>query len=416
MKKRFGLLGRKLGHSYSPPIHEALTNGAYDYRLIELEPDELGIFLNSGEFDGLNVTIPYKRDVIPFLDELTPIAKKIGAVNTIFRRGGRLIGDNTDAYGVRFALERLGLTVAGTEALILGSGGTSRTVAAVLRENGAASVTVVSRQGPVTYPDALTQIGCNLIINTTPLGMSPATEGDPLPLDGFPRLRGVFDAIYNPLRTRFIQRAERLGLPAANGLWMLIAQAKAAAERFLDAELNEREIERVDRMMIERTENIVLIGMPGAGKTTVGRALAAQTGKTFVDLDEVFVRRVGASIPEYFKTHGESAFRDAESDLAAEFGKKTGQVLATGGGAVLRGENQIHLRMNGAVIFLERAIDALPIDGRPISQSAASLSDLYQKRLPRYLETGDYRVMNDRDVGSVVERIIEWLNQRQAQA
>lgn len=416
MKKRFGLLGRKLGHSYSPPIHDALTNGAYDYRLIELEPDELGSFLNRGEFDGLNVTIPYKRDVIPFLDELTPIAKKIGAVNTIFRRDGRLIGDNTDAYGVRFALERLGLTLAGTEALILGSGGTSRTVAAVLRENGAASVTVVSRQGPVTYPDALTQIECNLIINTTPLGMSPATEGDPLPLDGFPRLRGVFDAIYNPLRTRFIQRAERLGLPAANGLWMLIAQAKAAAERFLNAELDEREIERVDRMMIERTENIVLIGMPGAGKTTVGRALAARTGKTFVDLDEVFVRRVGTSIPEYFKTHGEIAFRDAESDLAAEFGKKTGQVLATGGGTVLREENQIHLRMNGAVIFLERAIDALPIDGRPISQSAASLDDLYRERLPRYLETSDHRVMNDLDVGSVVERIIEWLNQRQAQA
>lgn len=412
MKKQVGLLGRKLGHSYSPPIHDALTNGAYDYRLIELEPDELGAFLKRGAFDGLNVTIPYKRDVIRFLDELTPIAKKIGAVNTIFRRDGRLIGDNTDAIGVRFALDRLGLAIPGTEALVLGSGGTSRTVETVLHENGAKSVTVVSRQGPVTYPDALSRAETDLIINTTPLGMSPATDGDPLPLDAFPRLRAVFDAIYNPLRTRFIQRAERLGLPNANGLWMLIAQAKATAERFLDAQLDDREIERVYRMMIERTENIVLIGMPGAGKTTIGRALAERTGKTFVDLDEVFVRRVGVSIPEYFKSQGVAAFRDAESALAAEFGKKTGQVLATGGGVILRDENRIHLRMNGAVIFLERALDALPIEGRPISQAAASLSELYRERLPRYLAAGDQRIANDRDVPGVVERIIQWLNQR----
>lgn len=415
MAMNIGLIGHRLAHSYSPPIHAALTHSAYTYRLIELEPHELGRFLRQSAFDGLNVTIPYKRDVIPFLDELTPIAKKIGAVNTIFRRDGRLIGDNTDAYGVRFALDRLGTAIEGSNALILGSGGTSRTVETVLRENGAKSVTVVSRQGPVTYPDALTHSETGLIINTTPLGMNPATDGDPIPLDGFPRLRSVFDAIYNPLRTRFIQRAERLGVAHINGLWMLIAQAKAAAERFLGQPLDDDAIARVHRMMMTQVENIVLVGMPGAGKTTIGRALAERTGKTFVDLDEEFVRRVGVSIPEYFKSRGEAAFRNAESALAAEFGKKTGQVLATGGGVILRDENQIHLRMNGAVIFLERALDALPTDGRPVSQATASLNDLYQERLPRYLEASDVRIVNDRGVSDAMERVIDWLQQRETQ-
>lgn len=408
----YGLIGRRLGHSYSEPIHRALTNGAYDYRLIEVEPDALADFLKSRKFDGLNVTIPYKRAVIPFLDALTPDAERIGAVNTIFRRGDRWIGDNTDAAGLRYALERIGLDPGGRRCVISGNGGTSRTAAVVLSELGAASVRLVSRREGTPFERAGTLDDTELIVNATPLGMSPETDGDPLDLTLFPKLIGVFDAIYNPLSTRFLQRAQRLGLIQGCGLRMLVAQAKAAAERFLDARLDDGAIERVYRELRAGTENLILVGMPGAGKTAVGRALSALSGKPFVDLDAVFVERAGMPIPEYFARFGEAAFRQVEAELCAEVGRKTGQVVATGGGVVLREENRIHLRLNGYVVFLERELSKLPTSGRPVSQAAPSLRALYEERLPAYRACADVSVVNDGSKASVAARILELYRER----
>lgn len=410
----YGLIGRKLAHSYSPAIHRLLTDGAYDYELIELEPDEVGDFIRSGRYDGLNVTIPYKRTVIPFLDDLTPSAARIGAVNTIFRRGGRLIGDNTDAFGVRFALERIGFSPRGRNVLILGGGGTARTVETVLRDLAAASIRFVSRSGPITYDRAPSFKDTDLIVNTTPVGMFPETDGTPIDLDGFPRLTGVFDAIYNPLATRLIQQAQRLGVPNGCGLTMLIAQAHAAAELFMDKSLDPERIEKVYRSLRTETENIVLVGMPGCGKSRIGAALAARVGKRFVDLDSVLSERVGMPIPAFFETRGEAAFREIEAAIAAEYGKKTGQVLATGGGVVLRPENRINLRLNGFVIFLERDLKLLAKEGRPLSLAARSLDSLAERRLPLYRECADIRVENRGKPDDVVREIIRRYRLRRA--
>lgn len=402
----YGLIGRKLAHSYSPAIHRLLTDGAYDYELIELEPDEVGDFIRSGRYDGLNVTIPYKRTVIPFLDDLTPSAARIGAVNTIFRRGGRLIGDNTDAFGVRFALERVGLSPRGRNVLILGGGGTARTVETVLRDLAASSIRFVSRSGPITYDRALSFKDTDLIVNTTPVGMFPETDGTPIDLNGFPRLTGVFDAIYNPLATRLIQQAQRLGVLNGCGLTMLIAQAYAAAELFMDKSLDQERIENVYQSLRTETENIVLVGMPGCGKSRIGAALAACVGKRFVDLDSVLSERVGMSIPAFFEARGEAAFREIETAIAAEYGKKTGQVLATGGGVVLRSENRINLRLNGFVIFLERDLKLLAREGRPLSLAAQSLDSLAERRLPLYRECADICVENREKPDDVVREIV----------
>lgn len=402
----YRLIGRKLAHSYSPQIHRLLTGGAYTYDLIELEPDQVGDFLRGGRFDGLNVTIPYKRTVIPFLDELTPTAERIGAVNTIYRRNGRLIGENTDAFGVKFALERTGIAAQGQHALILGSGGTAQTAEAVLHDLGAASVRVVSRSGPVTYAQALTLKETELIVNTTPVGMYPETNAAPIDLSGFPQLNGVFDAIYNPLASRLRQQAQRLGIPNGCGLTMLIAQAYRAAELFLDSGLPIERIDRVDQTLRQDLENIVLVGMPGCGKTRIGAALAARIGKPFVDLDSVLCERVGMSIPELFVARGEAYFRDCEAEIAAEYGKKTGQVLATGGGVILRAENRVNLRLNGFVVCLDRDLRLLPVDGRPVSLAAASLAALAAERMPLYRECADISVKNQGEVDQVVDEIV----------
>ena len=293
----YGLIGRRLGHSYSEPIHRALTNGAYDYRLIEVEPDALADFLRSREFDGLNVTIPYKRAVIPFLDELTPDAERIGAVNTIFRRGDRWIGDNTDAVGLRYALARIGLDPDGKRCVISGNGGTARTATVVLNELGAASVRLVSRREGIPFERAGTLLDTELIVNATPLGMSPETDGDPFDLTLFPKLTGVFDAIYNPLSTRFLQRAQRLGLIQGCGLRMLVAQAKAAAERFLGDRLDDGAIERVYRELRAGTENVPYIVAIAEAyrllKETYPERVRAETG-----LRERLIGRVLDEVPD----------------------------------------------------------------------------------------------------------------------
>lgn len=411
----YGLLGKKLGHSFSPPIHRALTGNAYPYELIEVEPEALESFLRERSFNGLNVTIPYKRDVIPYLNELSAAAEKIGAVNTIVRRGDRLIGDNTDYDGVKYTFARSGVDVAGKRALILGNGATSLTVATVLRDLGVASIRNVTRQGPLTY-EMLNGLcseteDAQLLINTTPVGMYPNTDGELVDLILFPKLEFVFDVVYNPLATRLVQSARAGGIRYSNGLPMLVAQAKAAAERFLERSIPDTEIERVIDEITGDLRNIVLVGMPGSGKTTIGREVASLLGKEFVDLDEAIEARAGMTIPEIFRTQGETSFRDLEAALCLEYGQGNRRVLATGGGAVIRAENRQNLRMNGVGVFLTRDLDDLPLDGRPVSQAATSLSALYETRLSFYQACSDVTVANDDEPAVVAKRIVERLRE-----
>lgn len=391
-----GLLGRKLGHSYSPQIHALLGN--YSYQLFEKEPEEIGDFLKNGDFTGLNVTIPYKKEVIPFLDELSPAAARLGAVNTIVRRDGKLIGHNTDYFGFRWLVEESGLQVAGKKALVLGSGGASNTAAAVLQELGA-TVTVISRSGENNYGNLDRHADAAVIANTTPVGMYPNTGKSALSLEGFPRLEGVLDAVYNPARTQILLDAERRGLAAVNGLWMLVAQAKESAEWFTGEEIPDSRIAKIHHALRLQMENIILIGMPGCGKTSVGQQLAQKLGKKFVDADESLEARVCRKITDIIPNDGEAAFREMESETLAELGKQSGLVIATGGGCVTQPQNYPLLHQNGTIFWLKRELDKLPTDGRPLSQKG-TLGQMYEARMPLYRRFADAAISND---GSITE-------------
>ena len=391
-----GLLGRKLGHSYSPQIHALLGN--YSYQLFEKEPEEIGDFLKNGDFTGLNVTIPYKKEVIPFLDELSPAAARLGAVNTIVRRDGKLIGHNTDYFGFRRLVQESGLQVAGKKVLVLGSGGASSTAVAVLQELGA-KVTVISRSGENNYENLDRHADAAVIVNTTPVGMYPNTGKSALSLEGFPRLEGVLDAVYNPARTQILLDAERRGLAAVNGLWMLVAQAKESAEWFTGEEIPDSRIAKIHHALRLQMENIILIGMPGCGKTAVGQQLAQKLGKKFVDADESLEARVCRKITDIIPNDGEAAFREMESETLAELGKQSGLVIATGGGCVTQPQNYPLLHQNGTIFWLKRELDRLPTDGRPLSQKR-TLGQMYEARLPLYLRFADAAISND---GSIAE-------------
>lgn len=391
-----GLLGRKLGHSYSPQIHALL--GDYSYQLFEKEPEEIGDFLKNGDFTGLNVTIPYKKEVIPFLDELSPAAARLGAVNTIVRRDGKLIGHNTDYFGFRWLVQESGLQVAGKKALVLGSGGASNTAAAVLQELGA-TVIVISRSGENNYGNLDRHADAAVIANTTPVGMYPNTGKSALSLEGFPRLEGVLDAVYNPARTQILLDAERRGLAAVNGLWMLVAQAKESAEWFTGEEIPDSRIAKIHHALRLQMENIILIGMPGCGKTAVGQQLAQKLGKKFVDADESLEARVCRKITDIIPNDGEAAFREMESETLAELGKQSGLVIATGGGCVTQPQNYPLLHQNGTIFWLKRELDKLPTDGRPLSQKG-TLGQMYEARMPLYLRFADAAISND---GSITE-------------
>ena len=391
-----GLLGRKLGHSYSPQIHALLGN--YSYQLFEKEPEEIGDFLKNGDFTGLNVTIPYKKEVIPFLDELSPAAARLGAVNTIVRRDGKLIGHNTDYFGFRWLVQESGLQVAGKKALVLGSGGASSTAAAVLQELGA-TVIVISRSGENNYGNLDRHADAAVIANTTPVGMYPNTGKSALSLEGFPRLEGVLDAVYNPARTQILLDAERRGLAAVNGLWMLVAQAKESAEWFTGEEIPDSRIAKIHHALRLQMENIILIGMPGCGKTAVGQQLAQKLGKKFVDADESLEARVCRKITDIIPNDGEAAFREMESETLAELGKQSGLVIATGGGCVTQPQNYPLLHQNGTIFWLKRELDKLPTDGRPLSQKG-TLGQMYEARMPLYRRFADAAISND---GSITE-------------
>ena len=401
-----GLLGRKLGHSYSPQIHAFL--GEYPYKLYEQEPEEIGSFLANCTLTGLNVTIPYKKDVIPYCSSLSTSAQKLGAVNTIVRQAdGGLIGHNTDYFGFLSTVKKTGLSVCGKKALVLGSGGAAVTAVAVLNELGA-NVITISRSGTDNYSNLDKHTDAALIVNATPVGMYPNNGQTPILLNTFENLEGVIDMIYNPARTVLLQQAEKRNLVAENGLWMLVAQAKESAEWFQNKKLSDDLIPYIYSKLTNRMQNIILIGMPGSGKSTIGKILSEMTGKEFIDADAYLEGTAKMSIPDIFYQFGEDHFRSLETQVLTELGKRSGLIIATGGGCVTRQENYSLLHQNGKLIWLQRDVRNLPTDGRPLSQSG-KLEEMYQIRKPMYETFCDCIIQNDTDPRTVAERILSHL-------
>lgn len=387
-----GLLGNHLSHSYSPQIHSYL--GDYSYTLFDKDPDILGDFLQYGDFTGINVTAPYKKAVIPYCSSLSDAAEKLGAVNTIVRNtDGTLTGHNTDYFGFSYMLQRSGLDVCGKKVLILGNGGAAAAVRGVLSDEGAITVTI-SRSGENNYKNLHLHAEASLIVNATPVGMYPNTGTSPIDLAQFTQLEGVLDIIYNPARTHLLMDAEQLGIQTMNGLWMLIAQAKEASEWFASRKLPDDIIVDVYQKLSRQLENLVLIGMPGGGKSTVGKILAEMTGKTFVDTDKQIIQLAGKSIAEIFREDGEDHFRQLETEILRKYGKESGLVIATGGGCVTRKENYPLLHQNGKIIWLQRDIPKLPTAGRPLSKQC-NLQEMYAQRQSLYQAFADQIVSND---------------------
>lgn len=407
---KFGLIGQRLGHSYSPQIHKHF--GSVPYTLFELEPEALQGFLTDKNFDGINVTIPYKKAVIPYCDRLTEVAQKLGAVNTVIRNcDGTLTGHNTDYFGFQSMVKHAKLNPQGKKVLVLGSGGASNTVCTVLRELGA-HVTVISRQGENNYGNLEKHADCSVIVNATPVGMYPNNGVSPVSLELFPHLEGVLDLIYNPAKTKLILDAENRNLIAENGLWMLIAQAKESAEMFIGQIIPDEQIEVLYNRLQKQMKNIILIGMPGCGKSTVGSVLAQKLGRDFLDADAYLEQKIGMTIPRFFQSHDENEFRKEETSALSELCKLSGQVIATGGGCVTRPENKYILHQNSTVFWLKRPLCQLPTDGRPLSQ-ITSAEAMYAVRKPLYQEFSDYQIENDGSPEAVADGIIQLLEATQ---
>ncbi len=424
---QYGLLGRRLGHSYSREIHALVAS--YDYGLLELEPDEVGPFLRRREFRGINVTIPYKESVIPFLDWVSPSARSVGAVNTVVNRGGMLLGYNTDFAGMEELLRAAGIGLAGRKVLILGTGGTAKTATAVARAHGASEIVLVTRgRGDVFAapdvreppPPPLSVIGysdvrrlhadAGVLLNATPVGMFPDDGASPVDLADFPALKGVVDVIYHPLRTNLVLAGRARGIPSCGGLRMLAAQAVYASALFLGTSPDGGLVDRAYRGVLDEKRNIVLVGMPSSGKTSVGKALAERTGKRFLDTDALIETKAGQTVAEIFRARGERGFRALERATVAEVSKEGGCVVATGGGAVLDPLNLRDLRRNGTVVFLDRPPERLLVtEDRPLSTDAVALARLYRERIGLY-ETADLHVRADgKTVGEEAGEILEKL-------
>ena len=388
--ERYGLLGKTLSHSLSPQIHRFF--GEYPYDLIELPEESIPDFFAHPPVAAMNVTIPYKKTVMPYCTELDDIARRIGCVNTVRFEGDVIRGYNTDYYGFCYLLERADIAVAGKKVLVLGSGGASATVCCVLKDKGAAEVVVISRSGENHYGNLARQADAQVIVNTTPVGMYPHTDESPLSLEGFPQCEAVVDVIYNPLRTRLLQDAQARGVKTANGLAMLVAQAHRAAEIFFGKALSVELIEQGITGLEREFRNIVLVGMPGCGKSTLARLLSKSLGKRMVDTDKEVEQNAGKAIPEIFAEQGEAAFRAMEAEAVQALGSASGLVIATGGGAVLSADNRAALRQNAVVVFLQRDLKALATQGRPLSRDRAALESLYQTRLPLYRDIADVAV------------------------
>lgn len=392
---KYGLIGEHLTHSYSCEIHAQIAD--YEYELHELKPSELGEFLTKREFNAINVTIPYKQDVIPYLDEISETAKRIGAVNTIVNRGGRLYGDNTDLPGMLALAKHIGIDMKGRKVLILGTGGASKTGHALAEYMGAESVYYVSRSGKngsVTYEQAVSEHSdAQVIINATPVGMFPKQDGRPIDISAFPKLEGVLDAIYNPLRTNLVLDAQEKGIPAEGGLYMLSAQAVHAAAVFQDIPLDESLVDKAFKSVKNDKQNIVLIGMPSSGKTTVGKILSEKCGKELADTDEYIVKKIGMPISDFFARFGEAEFRKIEKETVAELAATGGKVIATGGGAVLDPENVRSLKQNGVLVFLDRKVENLiATDDRPLASRRSALEKLYAERYDIYCAAAEVHI------------------------
>lgn len=400
----YGLIGAKLGHSYSVPIHAQL--GDYDYRLYERTEAEFIELMRRRDFRGLNVTIPYKKLALELCDALSDTAREVGSVNTVVRRpDGSLYGHNTDIGGFIGLARKAGVEIAGKKAVILGSGGTSLTAQTACRHLGAREIVVVSRKGPVDY-EALYRdhADTQVLINTTPVGMYPNNGKSAADIERLPNLTGVLDVIYNPDRTALILDAQARGLPCAGGLYMLVGQAREAAELFTGRAIPETETERIHALLRGEALNAVLVGMPGCGKSSVGKALARRMGRPFVDCDGEIAKRAGKPIPEIFAQDGEGAFRALEAAVIADVCREKGQVVATGGGAVLREDNVRAMRQNGAVLLIERDLDALSMDGRPLSTSRQALEQMRKARQPKYAAASDAVIDNNAALEGAVER------------
>ena len=414
----YGLIGSKLGHSYSKIIHEMLCGYHYDLCPLPTE-DEARAFLEKRAFKAINVTIPYKRLVMEYCSYIDPRAKAIGAVNTVVNKNGLLYGYNTDYLGFAHLCAAHGVDFAGRTVLILGTGGTHNTTRAVALDRGAARVLTVSRtpdraKGELSYPEAVSS-GAQIVVNTTPAGMYPNVGVCSLDVAAMPGLEAVVDVVYNPDKTELVLRAEEAGVPVAvGGLEMLVAQAVYAAEYFLDRKFGDApaRIRRITAALRKEQLNVVLVGMPSCGKSTLGRLLAKQLGRTFVDLDEEIVKADGRSIPDIFAAEGEEGFRRRESEQTARFSKEGRQVISCGGGILKKPENLRMLRQNGVVLFLDRPLEELTVGGgRPLSSSPEALRQMEKERRPLYLAAADAVVLNRTTVAQAVDAALEALDE-----
>lgn len=405
----YGLLGEKLGHSFSPEIHSMLGN--YEYRLFEVKKDELENFIKHGEWDGINVTIPYKKTVMSYLDEISENAQKIGSVNTVVRRSdGTLFGDNTDYYGFLYTVKRSGINFGGKKVLVLGTGGASLAVKAVISDLGARKIISISRSGENNYQNIKNHADADIIVNTTPVGMYPKNLVSPVKVSDFTHLLAVFDIIYNPQKTQLVLDAEKLDIPAFSGLSMLVAQAKRASEIFFDKEIDDSVTEKILKKVSTDMKSIVLIGMPGSGKSSIGTFLAEKTGREFLDTDEETEKIAGLSPAEIIKTQGEKSFRKIENDAVKSICKLSGKIIATGGGVVTNDDNFDAIRQNSTVFFINRDISALPTDNRPLSQKI-SLDDMFKIRLPLYRKFCDFEIDGNSTIEEVAQRILERIDE-----
>ena len=408
MSKKFGLIGKTLKHSFSKPIHAQLGDDPYE--MIELAPEKVGEFVKSGALDGFNITIPYKKDVIPYLDKIDERALAIGAVNTVVYREGKIFGFNTDFDGMKYMLARAGITLKDKCVLILGSGGTSNTARAVATSLGAKSIKVLSRSGEINYENYKeTAADTQVVINTTPVGMYPENYTCKIDLSAFKELSGVADAVYNPALTTLLYQAKMRGVPYSNGLPMLVAQAKYAMELFLDITVSDDVIEPIIQNLSKQYLNIVLVGMPGSGKTSIGKALKEELSLDFIDTDEEIVKREGKSIPEIFKEKGEEYFRKVESEVLRSVGVFTGKIISTGGGVVKNPENYFPLKQNGKIFWIDRAIEKLVTEGRPLSKDRETVEKLYEERKDKYSAFSDVKIDNNGEISSAVKGVINSL-------
>lgn len=391
---KYGLLGAHLEYSYSPEIHSKF--GDYQYELIEIPEEKLKEVVNSPEYDGFNVTIPYKRSAITLCDEVSSEALRIGAVNTIVKENGLKKGYNTDYFGFCYMLKRNGIELAGKKCMVLGNGGASAMVQTVMKDQSASEIVVVSRHGEDNYDNLDRHFDSEIIVNATPVGMYPNNGVSLVNVDDFPNLSGAVDLIYNPNKTKFILDATTRGIPACGGLSMLVAQAEKSSELFQHRVIDDEEIDAAIYDIRSELLNVVLIGMPGAGKTFLGRRIAEREHRKFIDLDDVIVEREGMSIPEIFRTKGEDYFRNVETEVLRETCKMSGVVIACGGGIVKRKQNYNLAKQNSRIIWVKRDLDKLDTEGRPISQTK-SVEEIYEARKDLYEAWSDYFIDNNQD-------------------